>query len=80
MNDKETPCIECERRAVGCHTRCKDYQEWKKRHDENRQKQIAERRARCEFADYKKNTYGKMTRRGYEKYRQDRQKGIRRDV
>jgi len=26
-----TPCKGCERRLVGCHTICREYQEWKKK-------------------------------------------------
>lgn len=27
----QSPCMKCEKRAVGCHDTCKEYQEYKKK-------------------------------------------------
>ena len=80
MNRDKTPCIECADREVGCHAKCQAYKEWKEHHEAERQKCIEEKRIRHEYADYKKNVYGKMSSRGVAHYRQNKQKGIRKDV
>lgn len=28
--DKISPCMNCEKRSVGCHSGCKDFEEWQK--------------------------------------------------
>lgn len=33
----KAPCKDCENRYVGCHDRCKKYQEYKKQSDEERE-------------------------------------------
>lgn len=78
MNRDKTPCIDCADRKVGCHASCQAYKDWKEQHEAERMQIREQRNKRSEFADYKKSCYGKMTRRGYELYRERRNKGIRR--
>lgn len=80
MNRDKTPCIDCADREVGCHAKCRWYKDWKEQHEAERKKQIDAKKIRHEYADYKKNVYSKMSARGVAHYRQNREKGIHRDV
>jgi len=32
----KSPCYNCKKRVVGCHSNCSDYQEWKKQNDKRK--------------------------------------------
>ena len=78
MNSTMTPCMGCMERKVGCHSSCEAFREWNEMRQAERQKRRDAKKIRQEFADYKKNTYDKMTSRGAAHYRQKKEKGIRR--
>ena len=80
MNGTITPCMGCMERKVGCHSSCEAFREWNEKHQAERQKRSAIKNINREFADYKKDTYDKMTSRGAAHYRQKKEKGIRKDV
>lgn len=39
MSTMICPCKDCEDRNASCHSNCKDYTDWKKRHDEARERE-----------------------------------------
>lgn len=38
------PCKDCKKRAVGCHSICREYLEWQKKNEERRNLIVAKRR------------------------------------
>lgn len=80
MNNTKTPCIDCERRHMGCHSRCEDYKKWKDEHEARRKEYHEKRNEYSAFQDYISKSYGKMHSRGSARYQQRKEKGIRRDV
>lgn len=52
MATKETPCKDCERRFVGCHSKCADYAESRKQYEAARAEAINERRSYQAFHAY----------------------------
>ena len=72
----DNSCLGCTKREVGCHGRCKDYQEWKKKHDREViergkarrmntvMRDLAENRCRSRMNNNDLNRYRSMKRRG----------------
>jgi hypothetical protein len=58
MPDKfmRCPCKECDRRKIGCHGFCEQYQAWKKQEDE---KKLAKEQARSNI-DIRSNQFKKQ--------------------
>ncbi len=52
-------CYKCDRRHMSCHSTCEDYKAFKKKHDEDMAKKIAEMNTDRMFMDYKNEQVAK---------------------
>jgi nitrate/TMAO reductase-like tetraheme cytochrome c subunit len=58
-----TPCRDCEKRSVSCHTTCKEYGEYRKAIDDFNAKKIRAKNAECVVSDYQQKVRKKTKRR-----------------
>lgn len=66
MKETYKCCIDCERRTVGCHSHCKEYQELKKYFDEEKKKIRADLDG-SDFAEiYRRNADKKLKKRKWD--------------
>jgi hypothetical protein len=64
-----SPCLDCKKRALGCHSKCTEYNEYKRRNDEYREKKqnfITEQKT---ILDYQMKELTKLKRRRCRKRR-----------
>lgn len=59
----KSPCWLCERRTVGCHNKCADYAEYRKKVEAAREKEKADTAVFDYFAE-KKRTMQKLYKKG----------------
>lgn len=57
------PCYGCDMRAVGCHSSCKLYLQWKKEWDEKKSLMYEEANKRAIYRDFKAEMIAKENRR-----------------
>lgn len=58
------PCKDCDKRKLGCHGMCKEYQEWKKWNEEKNEKRREERKkGDCHSKALEKSYYNSLRRR-----------------
>ena len=46
-----TPCMNCEKRCLGCHSTCEDYQAFRKERDRINDLKNAEKKKYCEYVE-----------------------------
>lgn len=61
---KKYPCLHCDERTSGCHSRCPYYAEYEQAQNERRERIRAERAKDIGWSGYKRDTVDKRVRRG----------------
>lgn len=63
MNDEPCPCKECTERTSYCHSKCRDYDIWKREHEKAREKKHKHDLERQMLYSYRRDLYRKLTKK-----------------
>lgn len=58
------PCKDCQKRCVGCHSKCEDYLKWQEEHNKTKELEKQQIQRDCLGSDWLNNNYATKRRFG----------------